>query len=323
MIVVSLDPTTETASMVSIPRDLVDVPLPNGKRFSGKINGLVSYARRHKAQFPGSNGQGVDVLMAALGELLKVKIDYYALVNLGGFIPVVDKLGGVDVHVDNSFCDPSYDEYGFTAGFSIKAGWRHLNGKQALAYARVRKAAGESDFTRAARQQEVLSGIRDRLVNGGFLEDPIGLLKSVSRTVQTNVPRSMVPDLVAWGQQVDRGSTYREVVSRPLVRGALELPGRGSIQIPNIAGIRALAERLFTEPGTVPAARYKAPAAKSGKATTKGVGSCAPARTPRPTPKPTKKPTPKPAATAKPTDKPPDPTAPPDPTTPPDPTPEP
>ena len=120
------------------------------------------------------------------------------------------------------------------------------------------------------------------------------------------MPRRLVPDLVDWAQSVDRGDTYRAVIDHPLVRGALELPGRGSIQVPNIKSIRALADRLFTPPGTLPAKGLRAPAAKSGKATASGVGSCAPARTPKPTPKPTKKPTPKPTAagTPKPTEAP-------------------
>ncbi|MET1231787.1 MAG: LCP family protein [Candidatus Limnocylindrales bacterium] len=323
MIVASLDPVAGTVSMVSIPRDMVDVPLPNGRRFAGKINSLVSYARHNPRQFKGANGQGFDVLQGALGTLLGVRIDYYAVVNLPGFVTVIDKLGGVNVSVQRGFCDPTYTERGYPRGFSITAGRHHLDGWAALAYARVRHAAGESDFSRAARQQEVLSGIRDRLVNGGFLADPIGLLKSLSRTVSTNVPRKLVPDIVEWAKDVDRQDTYREVVSRPLVRGTLELPGRGSIQVPDVKAIRAMADRLFTEPGTLPPARFKAPAAKAGKATTKGIGSCAPARTPRPTPKPTKKPTPKPpSATAPPTAAPtPEPTEPPPTDPPPDPTP--
>jgi len=115
---------------------------------------------------------------------------------------------------------------------------------------------------------------------------------------------------------VSRGDTYRDVIDHPLVRGTLDR--RGSVQIPNIKGIRALAARLFTEPGTLPAAKLKAPAAKPGKATSSGIGDCAPARTPRPTPKPTKKPAATPKPTAPPTDPPP--TDPP-PTDPPAPTP--
>ena len=172
MIVVSLDPATRTVSMLSIPRDMVDVPMPDGRQYRDKINSLVSYARHHPAQFPGSDGTGFDVLMGALGTLLNTQIDYYAKVDLGGFVRVVDVLGGVDVNVARAFCDPSYDEYGFTRGFSITAGRHHLNGQQALAYARVRKASGESDFTRAARQQEVISGIRDSIVHGRVPQRP-------------------------------------------------------------------------------------------------------------------------------------------------------
>ena len=222
MIVASLDPVAGTVSMVSIPRDMVDVPLPNGRRFAGKINSLVSYARHNRRQFKGANGQGFDVLQGALGTLLGLRIDYYAVVNLPGFVTVIDKLGGVNVNVEHGFCDSTYTERGFDRGFSITAGRHHLDGWAALAYARVRHAAGESDFTRAARQQEVLSGIRDKVVNGGFLEDPIGLLKSLSRTVQTNVPRKLIPDLVEWAKDVNRktpiarSSAARSCVARSI-----------------------------------------------------------------------------------------------------------
>ena len=108
-----------------------------------------------------------------------------------------------------AFCDPHYSEYGYENGFSITAGRHHLNGHQALAYARVRKPAGESDFTRAARQQEVISAIRDAVVKGGFLNDPIGLLKSLG-TAETNVPRKACPDLADAASKV----------------GATDVPGR-------------------------------------------------------------------------------------------------
>ena len=180
MIVMSVDPVGHTVSMVSIPRDMVDVPLPDGRKYRAKINSLASYARHHPRQFPGYDGTGSDVLMDALGALLKIELDYYATVSLGGFVNVIDTLGGID-NVERSFCDPTYTEYGYNNGFSIKEGRRHLNGYQALAYARVRHPAGESDFTRAARQQEVLSGVRDRIVGGKFLNDPIGLVRASAR----------------------------------------------------------------------------------------------------------------------------------------------
>ena len=288
LIVASLDPVTETVSLLSLARDMVDVPLPGGRTYSGKINSLLSYARLHPGEFPGSSGDGHDVLMAAVGTLLGLDIELWAQVDLGGFVAVVDSLGGVDVNVAHAFCDPSYDEYGIPAGFAISAGRHHLNGSQALAYARVRKAAGESDFTRQARQQEVISGVRDAVVKGGFLNDPIGFLKAVGQTVQTNVPRSVIVPLADVARRVDRTRTYRAVVTYPLVRPGFDV--RGSIQLPDIAGIRALAASLFPAPGTMPAVAYGVPAPAAPRASGSGVSSCLPAPTPRPSAKPTSKP---------------------------------
>jgi LCP family protein required for cell wall assembly len=299
MIVVSVDPVGETVSMLSIPRDMVDVPLPDGRTYTGKINSLASYARHHPRQFPGYDASGSDVLMDALGVLLGIEIDYYATVNLGGFVRVIDTLGGIDVNVERSFCDPSYTEYGYEHGFSITKGRHHLNGYQALAYARVRKPAGESDFTRAARQQEVLSGVRDAIVGGRFLKDPIGLVKALGRTVSTNVPRKKLPDYVDLATRIGRGATYRAVIRAPLVRSSYDR--RGSIQVPDVKAIRKLAATLFTEPGATPPARYGVGGGTStGRGSTSGIGGCAPAATPRPTPKPTPKPTTRPTPTATP-----------------------
>lgn len=285
MIIVSLDKATRTVSMLSIPRDMVDVPLADGRAYRDKINSLVAYARHHPEQFPGSNGTGFDVLMGALGTLTQIPIDYYAKVDLGGFVRVVDVLGGVNVNVAHSFCDPGYDEYGFTNGFSIKAGLHHLNGEQALAYARVRHPAGESDFTRAARQQEVISGIRDAIVHGGFLNDPIGLLQAVGKTVETNVPRDLLPDLADLATQVGREQTYRAVVTHPLVGSGFDV--RGSIQIPDVPAIRALAAKLFPTDGTLPSADFGVPTPSGSAVSGSGVGGCNPAPKPKPTPTPT------------------------------------
>jgi LCP family protein required for cell wall assembly len=290
MIVVSLDRATRTVSMLSIPRDMVDVPMPDGRQFREKVNSLVSYARHHPDQFPGSDGTGFDVLMGALGTLIGVPIDHYAKVDLGGFVRVVNVLGGVDVNVARGFCDSGYDEYGFSNGFSISAGLHHLDGQQALAYARVRKASGESDFTRAARQQEVISGIRDSVVHGGFLNDPLGLLQAVGTTVATNVPRDLLPDLADLASQVGRQQTYRAVVNHPLVSSGYDV--RGSIQIPDVAGIRALAAKLFPTDGSLPSVDYALPKPSSTAVAGSGVAGCSPAPKPKPSPTPTPEPTP-------------------------------
>ena len=289
MIVASLDPVTETVSMISIPRDMVDVPLPDGTTYAPKLNGLDADARRNPQRFPGSDGTGHDVLMAAIGTLLGMQINYYAIVSLGGFVRVVDIVGGVDVSVSRALCDPRYDEYGFTSGFSITPGLHHLNGQQALAYARIRKSSGESDFTRAARQQEVISGIRDAIVKRGFLSDPVALLQAIGRSLETNVPRDLLPQLADVMSRVDRSKTYRTVIQHPFVVPGFDV--RGSIQIPDVPGIRTLVATLFPPSGTLPDASFLAPqpaVSSGGTPSGSGVRGCAPLPTkaPAPTPKP-------------------------------------
>ncbi len=292
MIVASLDPVAKTVSMVSVPRDLVNAPLPKGKTFSPKINGLVANVRWNPGSYPGYNGHGQAVLAYSLGKMLGVHIDYYAQVDLEGFVQAVNAVGGVDVSVDHAMCDARYNEYGFD-GYSIGAGRHHMNGNQALAYARIRKSVGESDFTRAARQQQVVVALKDKVVKGGFLNDPLGLLRAVGQTIQTNIPPGVVRQLAPLATEIGPKDVYRAVVSYPLVRPGFD--ARGSIQLPNFDKISALGAAMFTSVGTRPADKYAAkPPTSVAKGPAQPAPSCAAAPKPRPKPKPTPRPTPKP-----------------------------
>ncbi len=322
MIVASLDPVGRTVSMASVPRDMVDVPLPDGRTFRAKINSLVSYVRWHPTAFPGAN-DGESVLAAAIGKLLDLDIAYWAEVNLGGFVNLVNSVGGVTVNVTKAFCDPNYKEYGVT-GFGVSPGRYHMNGDQALAYARIRKAAGESDFTRAARQQEVIAALRDRLVQGAFLGDPARFLRSLGRTIRTNVQPGVLADDIDLVSSIPRSDVFRVVIQHPLVRSGYD--ARGSIQVPDIPAIRDLAARLFTPTGVRPVGFATMPSAGSGatrnasSSTTCGI-TPTPAPTAAPTASPSASPTPGATATPSPAPTPTSPAATPSPTASPSPTP--
>jgi hypothetical protein len=189
-----------------------------------------------------------------------------------------------------------------------------MNGDQALAYARVRKSAGESDFTRAARQQEVIAAIRDRVVHGGLLDNPGKFLKSVGQTVRTNIRPSFISDWIDVASHVGRDDVYRIVIGHPYVKPGYDV--RGSIQLPDLKAIRAMAAKLFPPTGTRPTGFDTMPS--NGSGATKNATSSSDCGRPDPTPKPTAKPTPKPSASPKPTAKP---TATPKPTPTPSPTP--
>ncbi|HET7676878.1 MAG TPA: LCP family protein [Candidatus Limnocylindrales bacterium] len=260
IIVASVDPTARTVSMLSVPRDMVDVPLPGGGVFRPKINSLITYAERNPDEFPEARGHGVKALAGALSTLLGVPIHYYAEVNLPGFVKLVDAVGGVDVRVTKRLDAPDYRDFGVD-GFHIRPGLRHLDGGQALAYARIRKAAGENDFTRAERQQEVLVGLRDAIVGGGFLRDLPGFFAAAAETLETDLPPSRLPFLARLTESIGRQRTYRAVITPPLVRFSSVPDPRGSILIPDVARIRALAAALFPPPGTQPSVGGPSPSA--------------------------------------------------------------
>lgn len=248
MIVVSLDPVGRTVSMVSIPRDLAGVPLGNGDVFGPKINSLVSWADRHPADFPDG---GIRALEDALGSLLGIPIHAYASVDLAGFAAMVDAVGGVDITVRKALDDPRYPRLDGTRGWSVTPGPHHFDGSDALAYARIRKSAGESDLTRAARQQEVLVALRDRAVGAGILFSLPDLLTAVGDTVRTDLPPERLPQLAALAEQIGGSSTVKVVLGAPLIRAGGSTP-YGSIFVPVPARIAAMAGVVFGPPGADP-----------------------------------------------------------------------
>lgn len=259
MMVVSLDPVGRTVSMVSIPRDLAGVPLGNGNVFGPKLNSLMSWADRHPTDFPGG---GVQALEKAIGALFGIPIHYYAKVDLGGFAAMVDAVGGVDIVVRKALDDPRYPGLDGKRGWSVQPGLHHFNGADALAYARIRKSAGESDLTRAARQQEVLVALRNRAVGAGILFSLPKLLDAVGATVRTDLPQDRLPQLAAMAEQIGGTSTMKLVLGSPEIRGASS--GLGSIFVPVQGKIRALAKVVFGPPGADPTWPLPGPGSSAG-----------------------------------------------------------
>jgi polyisoprenyl-teichoic acid--peptidoglycan teichoic acid transferase len=254
MMVVSLDPVGHTVSLVSVPRDLVDTPLGNGNTYGPKLNSLMSFADAHPQDFPKG---GLRTLEDAVGALLGIQIHYYARLDFAGFIRMINAVGGVDIDVPRGFSDPTYDGYGTgygpgnIRGYSVTAGRHHMNGVEALAYARSRKALGESDFTRQARQQQILIAMRAKATQGGSLlfELP-DLLDAVGQTVRSDLPVDRLPALAAIMDEVGRDGVMTVVIRSPLVRAVSTR--YGDSQEPDLARIRAVAAALFSAPGTPP-----------------------------------------------------------------------
>jgi LCP family protein required for cell wall assembly len=214
MITVSVDPVTGRLAFISLPRDTSNIPLPKnwpayralGGKWNNKINTLYVQARANPALFPGNDKQrGYNALMGALGELYGLDIKYYVAVDLNSFRNVVNTLGGVVVDVQLPVMDDSYatgDGRGKLKLY-VPPGIRKMNGQEALAYARSRH--GSSDFDRSARQQRVITSVRDQTDINQLLEPGVvtDLIKQLQKDVKTNIPPKLVPKLLTLAQKVD------------------------------------------------------------------------------------------------------------------------
>ena len=243
MLVVSIDPNG-TSAMVSVPRDLYGVPLRDGTTYDGKLNSMLSYADNHPEVFPLG---GAETLKATIGDLLGIKIHYFAAINLTGFKQAIDAIGGVDITVKRAIADPVYSEDGIEGpGFYLDAGRYHMDGKLALAYVRSRHGPGDSDFTRAERQQEVLAEVQRKLTAGNLLTALPGLLDAVRNSIATDVPASRIPALAEAVQAADMSRLERAVIEPPLVT-AVEDPVEGYILEPDLDAIQSLMRQLLGE----------------------------------------------------------------------------
>jgi LCP family protein required for cell wall assembly len=212
IMLVSVDPDDGKVAMLSFPRDISNFPLYGGGTFTGKINSLMTYARLHPDQFPDG---ALPTLAQEVGYLAGIPVQYFAAVNLEGFQKMIDLVGGVDVDNPKAINDPVYDWFDGTHGFHLKAGRVHLDGRIGLAYVRSRYGAGDNDFTRAARQQQVLSALRAKLSTPSSIAKLPQLIEAMGSAVRTNYPVGKVSDLLSIVGKVSDETTTKKVLGPP------------------------------------------------------------------------------------------------------------
>jgi LCP family protein required for cell wall assembly len=206
MMLVSLDPVTESASILSIPRDLY-VLIPGHGR--DRINTAFVYGSA------GNNPVGGAALaMQTVEYNLGVPIDHYVMVDFSAVINGIDALGGIDVFVPTAINDPTYPSmnYGFDPLF-IPAGQNHFDGELALKYARTRHQ--DNDFGRAMRQQQVLLAIRQKVTALGFtgmIAQAGRLYQQVENGVRTDLSLEQMIRLATAANSIDSDSIRNDVL---------------------------------------------------------------------------------------------------------------
>jgi LCP family protein required for cell wall assembly len=254
LIVVSIDPTTGLVAMFSLPRDVVDVPLPAGplrNAYAGgvypkKINALFTSVRNRPDLVSGTNRtRGYNGLKKVLGSLYNLDIKYFVEVNFTGFKQVVDAMGGVTINVQIPVVDESYpSDTGRLSRVYIPSGIQHMTGAEALVYARSRHS-GQGDFDRAARQQRVLTSLREQADIAALIPRIPELLTAVKATVRTDIPQDQLAKLAGLAGQVDTKNIRSYVFSPPRYGTERTTGSRGYVVIPNVARIRSAVANAF------------------------------------------------------------------------------
>lgn len=195
VLLLSIDPITKTAAMISFPRDLwVSIP--------GYYNQRINVA--HAVGGP-------DLLQRTLDTNFGIKSRYFARVSFRGFEQIVDTVGGVIVDVERPIKDDEYptEDYGYQRIY-IPAGPQMMDGKVALQYARSRHS--ENDFGRARRQQRVLVSLRDRAMQLNMLPKAPTLIGLAQQTISTNFSATELLSLARLASEIEREKIVNLVI---------------------------------------------------------------------------------------------------------------
>ena len=242
MMLLTLDPVSRTAGMLSIPRDLwVNVP---GYDY-GKIN--TAYYLGELYKLPGG---GPALAEQTVNELLGVDTNYYAQIDFSAFENFIDQIGGIDVEVPYEL---TVDPIGPGNTVTLPAGVQHLDGPTALAYARNRDTWG-ADFDRADRQQQVIMAIFDKLTSLGNLPKLIAnaptIYNNLRYGIHTNLTLKEIISLAWTVSQIPRENIKRGIIGPNETTRSFSPDGL-DILIPDMEAVRAVRDQVFsTDAGT-------------------------------------------------------------------------
>lgn len=196
LIVVNINRTAGTVSMLSLPRDLY-VYVPDW-RFV-RINTVWD---RGMAVYGGNDG-GFRLMKETVWYNYALELHYYAMIDFSGFKRIIDTLGGIYIAVDCPIEDyrwtGTYDENGDPVFelVTIPVGWQYMDSITALMYARSRR--NSNDFDRGRRQQQIIRAIYHSARNQGLLANIPQLYSDITSIVETNIPLEVFLQLAPIG----------------------------------------------------------------------------------------------------------------------------
>ncbi len=246
MILLTIDPQSRTAGMMSIPRDLwANIP-----RFGyAKIN--TAYYLGEAGKLPGG---GPELAMRTVEQVIGVPVQYYAVMEFWAFTNLIDQIGKVDVFVEKKIVidpmGPGADK------IMLSAGWRKLGGVEALGYVRQRHTEG-GDVDRSKRQQAVILAVRQKVTDPANLPTLLANAPAIYDEIQSGVRTNLTFDEI-----LRLGMLAREIPPEKIKTGVVDysmvtlanLTVKGEMQsifkpIPD--KLRVLRDEIFTVSGAL------------------------------------------------------------------------
>ncbi len=260
MMLVTYDPKSNTAGMISIPRDLwVAIP-GNGE---AKIN--TAYFLGESYNLPGG---GPGLAVQTVEQFMGVHIDFYAQIDFSAFEKFIDHLGGLDIKIREEI---TIDPLGPGNTKTLEVGTQTLSGAEALAYARQR-STGNGDIDRSQRQQEVIMAVRNQIMTLNMLPGLIAkspqIYSDLASGLRTNMTLSQVVKIALAATKVPRENIQQVVIGTDDTELTISYDGQ-SILLPYTDRIMQKRDMIFgkrssTQPeAIVQAAQQKPSAANS------------------------------------------------------------
>ena len=211
IIIVHLEPAQEKATLVSLPRDLL-VKVPNTGQFT-KINALYNLI-------------GIEGLKEEITKITGLTIDHHILIDLIVAQEIIELVDGLNIYVPQDINDPYFPgpNYSYQT-FSLAAGWRYLDGPIALRYIRTRYTSPNGDFDRMARQQQVITLLKHKVLELNLLWDFPTYLKmfnSLKNNIETDLGILELKDLWQIAKKIKANQITNLVIDKKetgLLRG--------------------------------------------------------------------------------------------------------
>ena len=242
MMLITVDPVARTAGMLSIPRDLwVEIPGFEHNRIN------TAYFLGQSFNLPGG---GPELATRTVENLLGVPVPYYAVIYFHAAEDMIDEIGGIDVLVPERIKISPLGR----SSLWLEAEANHLDGGQALAYARARKSEG-GDFDRAQRQQQVILAIRDRVLGFDMIPTLLtrapALYQDLHSGIRTNLSFEQMLSLMLLATQIDKNEIRRGIIGPPDYVLFQNLPDGAQVLKPIPDRIRELRDEIFTYTGAI------------------------------------------------------------------------